>query len=152
PEIVLEYARRLPDKIRPILAERNMHSNHLAMQLILESQSDYIALLDGDDYWTSPLKLQKQVDYLDRHPECAICFHNVAIVYDDQSQQAWNSNPPDQKRVSRIEDLFESCFIQTCSTMFRRGLFSKFPRWYATDHSPDWSLHILNAQYGTVDY
>src|SRR5262249_44389310 len=98
------------------------------------------------------LKLQKQVDYLDRHPECAICFHNVAIVYDDQSQQAWNSNPPDQKRVSRIEDLFEGCFIQTCSTMFRRGLFSKFPRWYTTDHSPDWSLHILNAQYGTVDY
>jgi hypothetical protein len=39
-------------------------------------------LLDGDDYWTSPHKLRKQIEFLDSRPDCAICFHNVTVVYD----------------------------------------------------------------------
>jgi hypothetical protein len=129
-----------------------MNSNVPWLRAIREARSDYIALLDGDDYWTSPHKLQKQVDFLDQHSECAICFHNVLIAYDDGSVPPHPSNPPDQKTISEMEDLFERCFIETCSVMFRAGLVSRIPDWFASDPSGDWSLHVLNAQHGKIGY
>lgn len=151
-EIVTEYQKAHPEKIRLVLPEVNTGDNSEFMNAILSSSSPYVAILDGDDYWTSPHKLQKQVDYLDLHPECAICFHNVRILYDDGSQAPRDSKSSDQKEVSTLEDLIEGCFIETCSTMFTRNALGEFPSWYTNDKSADWSLFILAAQQGKIGY
>lgn len=151
-DIVIEYQKAHPGKIRLVLSETNKCDNSEFMKAILSSSSPYVAILDGDDYWTSPQKLQKQVNYLDLHPECAICFHNVRILYDDGSQEPRDSNGLDQKEVSTMEDLIDGCFIETCSTMFRRSSLCEFPSWYTNDKSADWSLFILAAQHGKIGY
>ena len=89
-------------------------------------RGQYIALCEGDDYWTDPLKLQKQVDFLEAHPECAICFHNVTVVYTDQRLVSLLL-PAGSEGDLHVEDLLVTNFIPTCSVIYRRGLFGEIP-------------------------
>src|SRR5205814_891802 len=81
-----------------------------------------VALLDGDDYWTSPQKLQRQVDFLDAHPECALCFHNALVVDEAHGRPPHRWTPDHQKEISTLDELWYGNFIATCSTMYRNGL------------------------------
>ncbi len=152
-EIVLEYQRRYPKQIRVLLSEENIRSNFIVTRGIQAAEGQYIALLDGDDYWTIPDKLQKQVEFLDSHPNCAICFHNVRVLDESngKSDQLWNS--PSQKPIATFEDIWMGNFIATCSTMFRQGIIGEIPGWYETMFPiTDWPLHILNAEHGNIGY
>jgi glycosyltransferase involved in cell wall biosynthesis len=152
-DIVLEYEQTQPDKIRLLLSEQNVHSNEIVVRGIQAAQGHYIALLDGDDYWISPHKLQKQVDFLDGHPECALCFHNTQVIHENGSQEAWNWTPADQPEITTLADLWLGNYIATCSTMFRRGLITHFPAWYdAFFPITDWPLHLLHAEHGHIGY
>lgn len=153
-EIVIDLNKQFPDKIHVLLPEHNLggHGTVNLAQTLRACRGQYIALLEGDDYWSSPWKLQKQVDYLDTHAECAICFHNATMICDAGNQAPVGYCSPDQKELSTLEDLLRGNFIPTCSTMFRRGLFKDFPEWYFTLKMGDWSLHIFNAQHGTIGY
>jgi glycosyltransferase involved in cell wall biosynthesis len=151
-DIVIDYQRKNPDKIRLILSKANKSHLRNIITAWQTSQSQYIAMLDGDDYWTSAHKLQKQADYLDARPEFAICFHNVAGFRDGREGMLWNYNPPDQKEVSTLEDLWRGNFIAGCSPMLRKGLIKDFPEWYATAKWGDWPLFILAAQHGKIGY
>ena len=154
-EIVLHYQRKYPDKIRVFLSKKplnNRQSGRLNFIRNLKAcRGEYVALLDGDDYWTSPHKLQKQVDYLDSDPRCAICFHDVFRLHENGSLQPWGL-PSVQKERYILEDLLEGNFIPTCSTMFRNKLFDEFPEWYYETAMGDWPLHILNAHYGDIGF
>lgn len=152
-EIVLDYQKKHPNKIQLLLSEQNLHSNAVVVRGIRAARGEYIALLDGDDYWVSPDKLQKQIDFLDAHPECSMCFHNATVIHEDGSREPWNWTSPHQKEISTFEDIWQGNFIATCSTMFRRGLFGEMPDWYNSMFPiTDWPLHILNAEHGKIGY
>ena len=151
-DIIQQYQAAYPSKIRLVLAERNHCDNAAFMEIIHGNQFPYVTLLDGDDYWTSPLKLQKQVDYLDAHPECAICFHNVRRISDDPAHEQSLTNPPDQPGVSTLEDLLDGCFIFASSVMLRRESLAPFPEWYLRDNSADWTLYVLAAMNGKIGF
>lgn len=152
-EIVLRYHQRYPEKIRLLLSEKNLHNNQIVVRGINAAKGDYIALLDGDDYWRSAEKLQIQADYLDRHPECAMCFHNAQVIHEDGDLQPHYWTPADQREFSTLEDMWMGNFIATCSTMFRRGLIGQVPSWYdAMFPITDWPLHLLHAEQGKIGY
>jgi glycosyltransferase involved in cell wall biosynthesis len=152
-EIVQAYHRRFPEKIRLILSDHNLASNAVVVRGIDAARGQYVALLDGDDYWTSPYKLQKQADFLDSHPECALCFHNARVLHDDGSQEPWLWTPAHHPQITTLADLWMGNYIATCSTMFRRGLFPQLPAWYESFFPiTDWPLHILNAEHGKIGY
>jgi glycosyltransferase involved in cell wall biosynthesis len=74
-EIISGFQRMHIDRLRTIFPDRNLgsHGNKMWRQVLEGCRGEYIALLDGDDYWTSPEKLQTQVAFLDTHPECVAC-------------------------------------------------------------------------------
>jgi glycosyltransferase involved in cell wall biosynthesis len=153
-EIVVEYARKYPDRIRLLLHEQNMGlmgKNNL-VATYHSCRGKYIAILEGDDYWTDPLKLQKQVDYLDCHLECVLCFHNVLMIYDDKSQPDRLYNSQFQKEISSFEDLLTNYFTQTCSVMFRNGLLKEFPDVFYQVFAGDRLLFLFVSEHGSCGY
>ena len=95
-EIVQEYAERHPEIVRLLLSERNLCSNEVVARGFRSARGRYVALLDGDDYWTGADKLQAQVEILDARPDMTICFHNVQVV-DEGSRsldRLWNGSRP----------------------------------------------------------
>src|SRR5689334_4420836 len=80
-ETVLRYATAHQNRIRALLFEQNLGPSELFTRALTEARGEYIAYLDGDDYWTSPHKLSRQVAALDAHPDWAGCFHRAALVY-----------------------------------------------------------------------
>jgi glycosyltransferase involved in cell wall biosynthesis len=150
--IILDYHERNPGKFRLLLHETNLGPHGNAARVHQACTGQYVAQLEGDDYWTSPHKLQKQVDFLDSHPECAICFHNAMILYKDGRRDSRNYCRDDQKEFSTVEDLLLSDFIPTCSIMLRRGLLNDVPGWVSSVINGDWAFLILNAQHGKIGY
>jgi glycosyltransferase involved in cell wall biosynthesis len=156
--IVCDYAARHPDRIRLFLHEYlkdhvRLNGNRNFANNILNARGEYIALLEGDDYWTDPLKLQKQVEFLDRHTECCACFHNVRVLHEGAPEHDRIFHPtPLEKKFFGLSDIVSSHFIPTCSTMFRNGLYPSFPDWFYQVPMGDWPLHVLNAEHGFYGY
>ena len=81
--IIREYAAKYPKIIFPLYEEENQYTKgHVAdidMYNYKRARGKYIAYCEGDDYWTDPLKLQKQVNFMEKHPEYSICFHGNSV-------------------------------------------------------------------------
>jgi glycosyltransferase involved in cell wall biosynthesis len=153
--IIKDYAEQYPKQIQLFLPPTHRgieHKNRVGLEVLKLSTAKYVALLDGDDYWSDPHKLQMQVDFLESHPDYAICFHNARILRENGTPGCDTFSLPDQKETSTIEDLLRGNFMFTGSTMFRGGLFGDFPDWFYTSKMGDWPLHIMNAQYGKIGY
>jgi glycosyltransferase involved in cell wall biosynthesis len=152
-EIVQGYARRHPGRIRLLLSERNLHSNEVVRRGFEAARGRYIALLDGDDYWTSPHKLRRQVEFLERHPECSMCFHNALVVDESGQRPPRPWTPAHQREISTLADIWRGNFIATCSAMYRAGVIGRIPDWYIPLFPiTDWPLHILHAERGHIGY
>ena len=165
-KIVKEYARHHPGKIRLFLNDRKnvIYINGRPtgrwnfINNLENAIGKYISLLDGDDFWTDPYKLQKQIDFLAINPSYATCIHNVTVLYEDPtihhhphfSQDLITARHmyPKPNTSSILEDLLHGNFIPTPSVMFRSGIFDKFPLWFYGCSMGDWPLHVLNTKYG----
>jgi len=147
--ILRDYQKNYPDKIRLIFAERNrgLVANFTTTYKACSGQ--YIAMIDGDDYWTSPRKLQMQADFLDSNKEFAICFHPVAMDYEDDAtaNRIW---PENIGTSFTLEDILSANIIPSCTVMFRNGLVREFPDWYYSLKIEDWSLYVLLSQHGKI--
>ena len=81
--IIREYAEKYPKIIKPIYEIENQYSKIgvIGIEKLMHSCSHgkYTAYCEGDDYWTDPYKLQKQIDFLEQHKEYSMCFHSVSI-------------------------------------------------------------------------
>ena len=112
--IIQEYANQYPDLIKPLFQSENQQSQGIKVNTIFNvprSRGRYIALCDGDDYWTDPYKLQKQADYMEKHPDCSMCFNQTQLYKEDQ-----------QKTVGFIRPYKESCFVPTEDILSRKGI------------------------------
>lgn len=152
-EILDYYQNKYPNKITTLLWDKNLGfwgKNNL-IRTLQRCQGQYIALLEGDDYWTDPHKLQKQSDFLDSHSDCSICFHGVLKIFENDIHPPINLRYPNNERFT-IKNLLIGNFIPTCSAVFRNGLIKEFPDWFYKVQTTDRYLHILNAQYGDIGY
>jgi hypothetical protein len=161
-EICKEYAAKYPDKIRLFLNDRKnvIYINGRPtgrwnfINLLKNSKGKYIALCEGDDYWTSRHKLQRQVDFLESNSDFAICFHRADWLDQESGDtKPGEYGPPFFKPYYTVDDLLEHCnFIPTCSVIFRHNLFATVPDWFDKIGVGDFPLHILNAQHGKIGF
>ena len=151
PEILQEYQRSHPDRVRLVLREENVGSQRNLAGLLAECTGQYMAYLEGDDFWTSPHKLQRQVDFMDANPGCAVCFHDKDVLNEGSQPTVVTPmvRPPAR---SGIEDLLRGNYITACTVMYRRGLIDRLPEWWADVWIGDLTLHVLHAQHGWIGY
>lgn len=119
--IIKEFAEKYPDIIKPILETENQYSKQdgsLGRIMDESCHGKYIAFCEGDDYWTDPLKLQKQIDFLESHPDYSLCFHNAVIHWEDgRTEDSVFSNVEDREYTA--VEIFEKWTIPTASVVIR---------------------------------
>ncbi|HWO83065.1 MAG TPA: glycosyltransferase family A protein, partial [Solirubrobacterales bacterium] len=143
---VLEYAARYPDRIRTFLPDRNLGVVGIWLQAARQCRGEYLAILEGDDYWTSTDKLARQVELLDRNPGWSTCFHRATLFFDDGSRPSRPATPAFDKDVFDLDDILRSCFIPFLTVVFRRDVLATVPDWLFEYRWFDWLFHIWCAQ------
>jgi len=103
--IVLEYASKYPDIIRPLLPQKNLGMFKNFVETLKVCKGKYIALCEGDDYWIDPLKLQKQVEYFKANQEAVICFTNRKIIDINGVVLSFDTIPDIYKRKFKTNEL-----------------------------------------------
>jgi len=147
--VVMDFHNRYPERIVPLLRERNLGAMRNFKETLAVCRGEYVALLEGDDYWIHEDKLQAQVDFLDEHTDHAICCHRARFV--DETGAGGSRIYPTLKAGSySIADLFRENWIVTCTVMYRWGSVGALPDWFLTLKMGDWPLHILVAQTGKI--
>lgn len=148
--IVVDYQKKYSNRIKLLLQETNvgMHKNFI--DTYYSCQGKYIALLEGDDYWTDPHKLQKQVDFLEANPEYVICFHPIKIWKEDEQQLVGDYITRNVPETTDIYELTKGNYIHTPSVLYRNGLIKNFPAEFYKSPAGDYFLHMLNAQFGKI--
>ncbi|GAC1562291.1 MAG: hypothetical protein NVS3B13_34710 [Mucilaginibacter sp.] len=92
-EIIREYKEKYPDRINLIARDKNVGAHENMRNVIKACTGKYIALCDGDDYWTDPEKLQKQVDFLEQNAEYIMCCHYTRVIDTDYNTLHVEPNP-----------------------------------------------------------
>ena len=122
------------------------------LQAVLKAcRAEYIAFLESDDYWTSPHKLQKQVDFLDRHPDYSICGHRMMHIFDDRPECTPYPSPA-QKESGTLEDILRWNYLPSCSVVYRAALLAELPAWLADLQQGDWPMWVLLAERGRIGF
>lgn len=156
-KILQEYKKRYPKQVKLILQKSNKGPEDNWLDLISYPRTKYVLYAEGDDYFTDPSKLQRQVNFLESHPDFTICFHPVKVIYEGESHPDEIFPTPEQryhKTTLDLADLLKSNFIQTNSEMYRW----RFRTENARDVLPqnvapgDWLLHILHAEQGKIGF
>lgn len=118
--IIEEYVDRYPHLFRPIFRPKNLGLNKNLVGALSKARGTYIALCEGDDYWIDPLKLSKQVAFLDRHPNTAVCFHPIRTIWEDGRVEDEDFPPVIWRDDLSLDTLIKRNFIQTNSVVYRR--------------------------------
>lgn len=127
-EIIREYESRYPDIIKPVYQTENQYSKGVsigATYLYPKARGRYIAECEGDDWWTDPFKLQKQVDFLESHPAYSMC----CTGYSSYRMRDGLVRPGSGKAFDiTMRRLMKKNPIGTLTVMFRKGLLDEYQR------------------------
>ena len=157
--IIREYEKRYPNMIKPIYQRENQFSKGIKPTVnynFPRAQGKYIAMCEGDDYWTDPLKLQKQVDILEHNLDCIACHHWQSYSYFRDNEWVIEDAPFGEregylpKEKSTVKDIFANKLrIKTRTVMYRNIIDEEFfPDWFRNCDFGDVPLSMLMGRYG----
>lgn len=166
-EIVREYAEKYPDIIVPLFEEKNQYQNGvkriMATFVYPKVRGKYMALCEGDDYWTDPLKLQKQFDYMESHPQCSLL--HTAFKFLTEEDHTLHDSLIDQEEYNKCkeENLNVACEIfnfkyrvVTASSFMRYDCYTKVVSdedfYKHSFYLGDIQLWAMLLQYGDIGY
>lgn len=150
--IIDEYVTKYPHIFKTFYEVENQYSKgtfEFVNDMFRASQGEFIAMCEGDDYWTDSKKLQRQVDFLKKHNEYSLCFHDVNIHYEDGSKKDANGSSSNAFRSFTVANLLKDNFIYTCSVMYR----AKDYRSLVNSVLPqDLYLHLFHLKTGKIGW
>ena len=153
--IIREYEEKYPDLIKPIYQSVNQYSQNISINLLYQIprvQGRYVAACEGDDYWTDPLKLQKQVDFLEANPEYSMCATSTIWLDMRTNTKVPLCRTETDRDVSLKELILEEKgrIFQFATIMVKRDVFCCRPDWMALFGVGDVPLNIYAATCGKV--
>lgn len=160
-KIIREYAEKFPDIIKPIFETENQFQiggfkriSSIMNEALLNTKAKYIAICEGDDYWSDPLKLQKQVDFMESHPDYSLHFHNAYFFNEPLNKIIGSFDKYKENKIVPIEDLIVGGggFCPSCSLFYKANLANKIPNFCKKYHVGDYPLQLFLATQGKVFY
>ncbi|MDR1728241.1 MAG: glycosyltransferase [Acidobacteriota bacterium] len=158
--VVKRYEKKFPALIKPVYQPKNIYQNdkkafnefYFSICSAPE-RGKYIAFCEGDDYWIDPLKLQKQVDFLESHPDYSICYTHTAIFHQQENGFAPGGGlRPNLPETSDIYHLAKGNFILTASVMLRNSprLWKTLSDNIGNNAVGDYMIWMLAAREGKI--
>lgn len=147
-EILLEYNEKYPGKFKLLLHDKNIGAFANQNAVLSTCTGKYIALCEGDDYWTDPLKLQKQVDFLEANPSHSLCFHSSYIKFETKDDIALEV--PAENRDYNADELLLTKVAHTASFVFRSQSLDPITLFNKAIFGGDLMLALLLADQGKV--
>ena len=154
-EILREYEKKFPGVVKPIYHEENLYSKGIRGLYrnfcFPKAKGKYIACCDGDDYWTDPLKLQKQYDIMEANPQFVLCHHNYRVLNNETGIIVDNKT-----KVPSVMDLAKAAshgYIHNSSMFFRNLDIELIPSEIKFPYTPYqyfWALRL--AEFGDIYY
>ena len=155
-EIIREYAEKYPDIIKPIYQTENQYSkiagSGIEKKFIFPIvRGKYTAYCEGDDYWIDENKLQKQIDFLESHPDYVACVHNS--YYEFSSGEKHVKYKMEDKELLLENLIVEAGEYQTSSLVLRTHVLMNMPEWVTSiPRVGDYPLAIYMAMNGRIQY
>ena len=151
-EIIRKYIQNnnTKHKIKYIHNTQNIGMMPNFEQTINACDGDFLAICEGDDYWTSSNKIEEQVKFLSANKEFSICFHGVAI--DNKGVIEKDTITIKSNANTSIYDLAKSNYIHTCSVLYNNTDKIKLPKNFSKVKVGDYYLHMLFAKKGNIHY
>ncbi|WP_394121464.1 glycosyltransferase family 2 protein [Planococcus donghaensis] len=155
-EIIRSYEQKYPEIIKPIYQTENQYSKDVLVELfnLERAKGKYMAVCEGDDYWTDPYKLQKQVDYMEAHPECSMCVHAAERVSAVTQKTVSTIRPSHKDKIYSVEEVIEGGgeLFATNSIVYSLEKIPEMPEYYLNATIGDYPLVICGALNGTLFY
>ncbi len=149
-KICRQYAEKYPDKIRYYRRDPNMGMMPNFIQCMTDCRGKYIAICEGDDYWTDENKLQSQVDFMEAHPDHSLCCHLHSVLTNGTIKHVHASLNADTVEVATNEYMVHP-FFHTSSYFFRnQAQPSPYPQWYNEVLAGDHFLVLFLSMKGKI--
>lgn len=122
-DIVKEYAEKYPELIKPFYQKNNTVSRgyNKYHDIYRLSKGEYFAICEGDDFWTDPLKLQKQFDFMEAHPDYSLCGTAAYFANEDSSFMPEMFSRPGGSREIPVEEIIDDWCMATASLFYRKN-------------------------------
>ncbi len=155
--IIREYAEKYPEVVKPILQTENQYSqgrtNISGTYNFPRARGRYIAMCEGDDYWTDPHKLQRQVDFMEANPGCSLVFHSAQVQVEGRAFTERRMRPYRcSRRISPEEIIDKTSGYPTASLLFRAEMVRELPDYYIGAPIADIPLQLMAAADGWAYY
>lgn len=155
-DILKKYQQKHPRKIKILTNTKNLKYSKNYLKALSHCQGRYIAILDGDDYWTNTNKLQKQIEYLENNTDCNLVHHDGLCLFNDNTNKPFNHKT--KPEIYGLHHLLTDANIWNSSVVYRNIYQSNFPDWLSSEDVPnypiypDYPLHVLHAKNGNVHF
>ena len=153
-KIVEEFQKRYPDILSVLHREKNMGVIKNLKRCLKACSGEYIAICEGDDYWTDEKKLQKQKDFLEIRKECSMCFSAILLYYEEKHLFVPHDAQASLKKDAiTIEDLIQNNYIGNFSCcMYRVDTVKKLPQGIYDLNTVDWMFNMACAELGKIGF
>lgn len=155
-EIVKKFERKHPKIIKGIYQSENQYSKgkKVFLEALKYASGKYIANCEGDDYWTDPYKLQKQITYMESHNDCSMCVHSAITINENGKKCLRKIQPSNNDRDYYVEEIIKKGggLFSTNSFFERRSISMNKPLFYYTSPVGDYPTMIHSSLNGYVHY
>ena len=152
-KIIEEYQMLYPEIIKLIPSSENMGITKNLKRCLEVVTGDYVAICEGDDYWTDPYKLQKQAYFLESKKGFALCFNAVSVIYEDKPGKNYYAHKNLKKNSFTTRDLIQDNLIGNFSCcMYRTAVIKKLPDFLYDIFTVDWMFNMACSEYGKIGF